>query len=511
MTEAENNELVDVQDPSVDDELGLSEGDQLERKEPLTLEVAVESPSSCQRHVTITVSRQDIDRYLNEEYDDLLPKAEVPGFRPGRAPRKLVVSRFKDHVHQQIKAKLLMDSLGQLSEEHQFSPISEPEIDLNAVEVPDEGPMTFEFDLEVRPEFELPEWRGLTLENPVREITDADVDQHLHQMLRRFGKIVEQHGPAEPEDLVTFELEVARDEQILSRSESLRVPLKPVLSLRDARFDDFGSLLKGAVAGDTRETQVKLSKAVADADLAGQSVQTTFHIVKIERVELPLLSPAFLDEIGGFKDEADLRTAVAGALARQHEYRSNQVIRQQITRDLTATAAWDLPPTLLRRQSQRELRRTVLELQSSGYSKEVIQAHANQLQQNILDHTARALKEHFILERIAEEEKIEVEEGDFDQEIQRIAEQEGIPARRVRARLEKRGDLDALRNQILENKVIEKIVSHATVIDTPADKLLQDTSADNIAAVDYSVLGKRDTAAIPEAKYGEEASKKLPT
>jgi trigger factor len=145
---------------------------------------------------------------------------------------------------------------------------------------------------------------------------------------------------------------------------------------------------------------------------------------------------------------------------------------------LTATAAWDLPPTLLRRQSQRELRRTVLELQSSGYSKEVIQAHANQLQQNILEHTARALKEHFILERIAEEEKIEVEESDFDQEIERIAEQEGIPARRVRARLEKRGDLDALRNQILENKVIEKIVSHATVIDTPAEKLLQDTSAD---------------------------------
>jgi trigger factor len=152
-----------------------------------------------------------------------------------------------------------------------------------------------------------------------------------------------------------------------------------------------------------------------------------------------------------------------------------------------------------------------LELQSSGYSKEVIQAHANQLQQNILEHTARALKEHFILERIAEEEKIEVEESDFDQEVQRIAEQEGIPARRVRARLEKRGDLDALRNQILENKVIEKIVSHATVIDTPAEKLLQDTSADNIAAVDYSVLGKRDTAAIPEAKHGEEASKKLPT
>ena len=513
MTEAENNEAVDVVDgdQAVENQ-EISEQPQEEKeKEPLTLEVKVASPSSCQRHVTITVSRPDLDRYLDQEFGDLAPKAEVPGFRPGRAPRKLVENRFKEHVHQQVKGKLLMDCLAQLSDEHQFSPISEPELDLNAIEIPAEGPMTFEFDLEVRPEFELPEWRGLTLEKPVREITAVDVDQHLRRVLQKFGRLVERQVPAERDDVLVLEMEFAHGEDILSRSDAVRVPVKPELSLRDATFEGFGELMTGVVAGDTREAQVTISKAVPDTDLAGKPVRATFRVVKVEHVELPQLTPAFLDEIGGFESEADLRTAVAGALQRQHEYRASQNIRQQITRALTATAAWDLPPTLLKRQAHRELRRTVLELQSQGFSNEVIQAHSNQLQQNILEYTAGALKEHFILERIAEEEKIDVNDDDFDQEIERIADQEDMPPRRVRARLEKRGEMDALRNQILETKVIEKIAAHATLIDTPAEKIMQQTLDDDTAAVDFSVLGKRDAAEIPEAKHGEEASKKLPT
>ncbi len=508
MTETENNEVLGTEDPTSEEILDESSE---ALKEPLNLEVKVDSPSSCERHLTVKVSRADVDRYLDEQYDELLPKAEVPGFRPGRAPRQLVVSRFKEHVNEQVKAKLLMDSMTQLSDEHQFSPISEPDIDLNAVVFPDDGPLTFEFDLEVRPEFELPEWRGLTLEKPIHEITDEDIDRQLSSLLHKFGKVVEQDGPAEMGDMVTLELETISGERVVSRSDPLRVSLKSVLSLRDAKIDDFSGAVGGAAAGERRETEVTLSSATSDSSLAGQTVRVIFHVQKIERVELPKLTASFLEEIGGFKSEKELRDLVANSIARQQDYRSNQSVRDQITRSLTDTATWDLPPSLLERQSRRELRRTVLELQSSGYSNEMIQAHANQLQQNILDHTARALKEHFILERIAEEEKIDVDEQDYDVEIQRIAEQEGIPPRRVRARLEKRGDLDALRNQILERKVIDKIVSHATVIDTPEEVMQRGGPSDDVTAIDYSLVRRRDASAIPEAKHGEEASKKLPS
>ncbi len=102
-----------------------------------------------------------------------MPTAAVPGFRAGRAPRKLVETRFRKDVGEQVKGTLLMDSMTQVTEDEEFSAISEPDFDFDAVEVPDEGPMTFEFDIEVRPEFDLPKWKGLKIERPVREFSDA--------------------------------------------------------------------------------------------------------------------------------------------------------------------------------------------------------------------------------------------------------------------------------------------------------------------------------------------------
>ena len=135
-------------------------------KQRLELQVTVDKMSACERHVTVVVPREDIDRYFDAEYDELTSKAEVPGFRPGKAPRKLVVSRFKEHVDEQVKGKLFMDSLAQVTEEHKFAAISEPDMKLDAVVMPDEGDLTFEFTVEVRPEFDLPEWKGLTIERP---------------------------------------------------------------------------------------------------------------------------------------------------------------------------------------------------------------------------------------------------------------------------------------------------------------------------------------------------------
>src|SRR3954468_19703259 len=152
-----------------------------EAPEKLELDVQVTSPSACERHVTVTIARADIDRYFDDAFGEMMTTAAVPGFRIGRAPRKVVEHRFRDEVSDQVKSALLLDSLEQISEEQRFTAISEPNFDLEAVEVPKDGPMTFEFTIEVRPEFDMPAWKGLKLNRPVREFTDADVDEQLAQ------------------------------------------------------------------------------------------------------------------------------------------------------------------------------------------------------------------------------------------------------------------------------------------------------------------------------------------
>jgi trigger factor len=471
-----------------------------ETKERLNLEVKIEKPSPCQRHVIVTVSREDIERYRKRAFDDLRGKAAVPGFRPGRAPHKLVQSRFRQEVADQIKGSLLMDSLTQINEEHQLTAISEPSLDMEAVAIPDEGPMTFEFDLEVRPEFDLPNWRGLKLERPVRDYSEQEITKYLHKLLARYGQRISTAGPVEQGHTITANLEVQLDGNRIAVLAGQQIDVRPVLSFQDGRIEGFDAAIIGAAVGEKRTVKAKISPDAANESIRGKEVDVIVEVNDITKVELPELNRTFLDTIGGFADENELRGAVAEELQRQLKYHQQQRVRQQITASLTASADLALPPEMLRRQARRELERAILELQASGFSQEAIRQHANELRQNSVASTERALKEHFILERIAEDEKIDALPNDYDDEIALIAEQQDESPRRIRARLEKKGQMDTLRNQIIERKVINLIEGAAEFREVPFEP-----KADNIAAVDVALGGGRDDSEIPEAKHGEAA------
>jgi trigger factor len=459
------------------------EGEGEEAKdEPLNLDVQVASPSACERHVTVTIAREDIDRYFDDAFSEMMPSAAVPGFRAGRAPRKVVEHRFRDEVSDQVKSALLLDSLEQISEEQRFTAISEPDFDLEAVEVPKEGPMTFEFTIEVRPEFDMPKWRGLKLNRPVRDFSDADVDEQLEQMLARYGQLVPIEGEAAEGDYISANITSTHDGKQLARESETVLRIRPTLSFRDAKLEGFAKLMKGAKEGDTRQAEVTLTKDAPNTDLRGKKIELEFEVLGVKKLKLPELTEDFLQEIGNFGTEQELREAIRKNLERQMEYQQQRIARTQISALLTKSADWELPKGLLQRQSSRELERAVMELRRSGFSEAEIRARENQLRQNSTASTSTALKEHFILERIAEEEKLDVEEGDYDKEIFLIAAQSGESPRRVRAQLEKRGLMDVLRNQIIERKVLELVQSEAKFNDEPYKPEKTDTEAISIAA-----------------------------
>jgi trigger factor len=474
------------------------EGSQAE-KPKLNLDIKVDKPSACERHVTVTIDRQDVDRYFNEQFDELMPKAEVPGFRPGRAPRKLVESRFRKQVGDQVKGSLLMDCMTQVSEECEFSAISEPDFDFDAVEVPEEGPMTFEFDIEVRPEFDLPQWKGMKIEKPVREFSREDVDRHLKNLLARYGTMKKADRPARADGYVEIDARFRHNGREVNRLHDSTVRLKPKLTFHDTEIEGFDKLMEGAKPGDKRTTKATISHESMDESLRGEEVDVEITVVAVKEMELPEINDALLSKIGDFENEGDLRDAVENEMERQMLYHQQRRVREQITSLLTESADWDLPPDLLRRQAHRELERAVMELQRSGFSVDEIRAHENELRRNSMANTARALKEHFILERIAEEEGVEADDEDYNREIALIAYSQGDSARRVRTRLEKRGQMDALRNQVIERKVIEMITEEADF-----KEVEYKAREANEEAVDFAVGAEVDSS-IPEAKHGGSA------
>jgi trigger factor len=308
-------------------------------------------------------------------------------------------------------------------------------------------------------------------------------------------------GAASPGDYVTANITSHADRKQVAQEIETVVRIRPTLSFTDGHIDGFDKLMTGVKADDTRTAELTLTQDAPNVELRGKQVEVTFEVLEVKQLKLPELTPDFLQEVGGFNTEEELHTAVRQNLERQLEYQQQRDARTQITALLTKSADWQLPQGLLERQSSRELERAVMELRRSGFSEADIRARENLLKQNSKASTATALKEHFILERIAEEENVDVAEGDYEKEIFLMAMQSGESPRRVRAQLEKRGLMDVLRNQIIERKVLEAVQKEAKFKDEKYQPQASDTEAISMAA------GGGSGSAIPsvtEAQAEEE-------
>lgn len=486
-----DNEINAVPTPS-ENESDLEQADQAET---LQLNSEIEQTSACERHIKVTVPREEVDRYFAKEFDELTETAYVPGFRAGKAPRALVEKRFRKEVADRVKSSLVLDALGQINADPNLTPISEPDLDYNSLFLLESGPFVFEFNLEVRPEFDLPEWKGLVIEKPTREFGSDDIDRSVERILASYGRLEAKTEPAESGDYVVTALRFDDGDTLVSSVENETIRVRPTLSFHDGSIKGFDQLMAGVKAGETRTTEIVLSDDAANPDLRGKTLTATFTVKEVKQLKVRDLSAETLEQLGGFENVGDFRDAVLDILKRQLEHEQHRRARRQITEKLTVAADWELPPGLLKRQSEREIRRAIMELQRSGYSNEDIQSQMNLLRQNSSAATAQALKEHFILEKIAEIENIEESQEDYDSEIALIAAQSGMTPRRVRAQLEKQGEMDILRNQIVERKVIQVILDNATFTEVPFEL---DEPVDE--AIDLAVGGQESDIAEADAE-----------
>lgn len=484
----------DVEPQDAEQPAGESpEGDE---KRKLNLDVTIDTVGPCKKHIEVTIPREDIEVQYSEAFDELVENATVPGFRPGHAPRKLIERRFRKEVADQVKGSLIMASLEQISEENDLSVISEPDLDPTAIELPNEGPMVYEFDVEVRPEFDLPDYKGLTVKRPVRDLGDEDVEKHMSRFLAQFGKLVPKDGPADPEDHIAVDLSFYHDDKLINEAKEQVLQLRPTLRFLDGTIEGFDKLMQGAVAGESRETTLTISPLAA-SPLRGSDVRAVFNVKEIKRMELPKLTGEFLDNLG-FDAEEDLRDAVRSSLEQRLEYEQRRSARQQVLELIAGSADWELPEDLLRRQANSTLRRQMLEMRRSGYTDQEIRAREAQLQQNSLASTSQSLKELFVLERIAEEEEIEVEPKDIDAEITALASRTSESVRRIRSRLTKENMMDGLATQILERKALDRVLEYATFEDVPYE---EEEDAGQVEALDQAAAGKeqeQDEPASPE-------------
>ncbi|MBM4075919.1 MAG: trigger factor, partial [Planctomycetes bacterium] len=170
-----------------------------EAKYRLSLEVNIDSVGPCRKHVRVKVARTDIDHFLNEAVEEVIDTVTIPGFRKGKVPASLARRRFDSEISSSVRHRVLMQSLEQLAEENSLDPINEPDFDVGSLEIPEEGDFEYEFDIEVRPDFELPNYSGLRIQRPVKEVTTDDVSAYVKQFTDQYSTFEDVDGPASPD------------------------------------------------------------------------------------------------------------------------------------------------------------------------------------------------------------------------------------------------------------------------------------------------------------------------
>ena len=493
--EEPENETAVAEAPAVDNEsaadddgdMPLPEGGSLK----MSLDVEITESGPCLRHVVVKVPRADIDAVHDVAVGELSDSAEVPGFRKGHVPAGLIAKRFRRELADEVKQKLLVGSLEQLAEDHDLEPINEPNLDVDMIEIPEEGDFEYEFDVEVRPEFDLPDYKGLTIDRPVQEVTDEDVDAYLQQFLLQYAHFHDHDGPAENGDTVVADLAFTHGGETVRTIEEAMLELRSLLRFQDAELEGFDELMAGVAAGEERTGEITVAAEADNVAMRGETLGVTFSVTAVKKTHLPELDAEFLDRLG-VEDEDALKDALRGTLERQSEFGQRQNTRGQVLERITESADWDLPEELVPKQTENALRREILEMQQAGFTPQEIQARENEIRQHAISTTRQAIKEHFVLDRIAEEEELEVDGSDLDTEIQLMAMQSGENPRRLRARLIKSGMIENLEAQVRERKSIEVILEHAEFNDVEGEPLVRDP----VATIDQSVChSSSDTAA----------------
>jgi len=478
---------------------GQAVADSEETASRMSLKVEIKAIGACRKHISVTVPEADIRTIRDAALGELSQKAEVPGFRVGKVPAALLEKRFKKEISADIKQKVLMASLEQLSEDSKIEPISEPRIDVESLDIPETGDFHYEFDVEVRPDFDLPDYTGISINRSVSEPTAEEFEEYKQLFLESYAERVTVDEPAAAGDFVICSLRFEYDGKVIREMGDQALRVMSQLDFQDAVLVDFDKLMIGAKAGDNRTAGIQISLQSPMIEMRGETVAATFEVTEVQQSRCPVVDREFCERVNA-QDEVDFESQLRSSMTRQLEYRQRQETRSQVLEKILASADWDLPESLVRQQTDNALRREMLEMAQAGFTREQIMARENKIRQDALATTTQALKEHFVLDKIATVENIECDENDIEREMLTMSFQSGEPVRRIRARLAKSGMIENLQAQLRERKAVDFILEHAAIVDVPR----QNQTKQNQMSVRFAICGNMasslidDTAVAPE-------------
>ncbi len=417
---------------------------------------STDTNTNCTREIEVEVPADVVARETDTIVQKLQRLARLPGFRRGRVPASIVRQRFGEDVKSEVVDSLVPRYFRQAVEKQGLQPVSQPRVtDLHIAEG---EPLRFKASFEVMPEINVAGYEELRSERKDTSVSDEEVEQSLNSLREQHATFnavedreLRDHDFAQV-SLTGTPAEGTRDAKPVSMDDILVEIAGPTT------VPEFTENLRAARPREEKKFEVRYPGEFSDPRLAGKSFTYQVKVKGIKQKILPELNDDFARELGDFQSLGDLRSKVRAQMEHEKQHAAEHEAKEKLVEELVRRHDFPVPEALVDRQVDVRLERGLRALAAQGMrAEDMKRMDFGRLRAGQREAATREVKASLILEKIADQEKIEVSEEEVEQEIEAIAKQMKQQADAVRARLTRDGALDRIRNRLRNEKALDSL------------------------------------------------------
>ncbi|HEV2394501.1 MAG TPA: trigger factor [Verrucomicrobiae bacterium] len=427
------------------------------------MNVTVENLAPCKKLVRVEIETEKVDQTFDSVTKEFQREARLPGFRPGKAPREMVLRKFSKDIEDEAKRKLISEAYKKAVDDKNLDVLGHP--DIEEIQFSRGQPLQFAATIETAPEFELPEYKGIPVQLETKAVSEEDIARAIEALRQPRAAYKNVERPSQTGDIVVVNYtgttegkpltEIAPTAKGLTHQQSFWVEIGG-----SSFIPGFAEQLLGAKAGEKRTLNIEFPADFVTPQLAGKKAVYEVDVNEVKEKGLPEIDDAFAKAYGAENVEK-LREGVRRDLENELSYKKTRSTRNQLVRSLLNRVNFELPESAVANETRNVVYDIVQENTKRGVSREAIEQQKEQIYSAAAQGAKERVKVAFLLRKVAEKEDIKVSQEEIAQRISHLAAMYQIPADKFLKDLQKRNGLIEIYDQLMNEKVIDFLQQHA--------------------------------------------------
>jgi trigger factor len=427
--------------------------------------VTVETLAPCKKLIRIDYPVEEVGATFDKITREFRKYANLPGFRPGKAPKHLVMRSYGERIDSEVKRELIGNGYRDAIKDNDLHVVGEP--DFEEIQFAKDTPFQFAVTVETAPDFELPEYKGLEAKREMRTVTEADIDQALTVLQEKRGSFNDVDRPVEDGDYVVINYKGTCDGKPITELAASAGRLESaegfwVHVATDQFIPGFTEQLVGGKAGESRSVNVDFAADFAVTELAGKSGLFEVEITQVKVQDLPEVNEEFAQQFGAESVER-LREGVHRDLESELKTKVSRDLRNQLLQGLMSKVTCELPESVVEEETKNVVYNIVRENRNRGVSKEIIDTQKDEIYTMASNSAKDRIKSAFIIGKIASKEGITAKNEEINYRIIELAQMYEIKPEKMAKQLKERNGISEIQEQIISSKVIDFLELHAEI------------------------------------------------